>query len=107
MHIRQHRQSCRIAHRRQDRQARIHADTSRGAGAGAICLVEAGFVDDRHAGAVGNGAQFAGNFLRMIMRFDLARAGDQDERPVVGDFDRPDPHDTRCRWTGIRIIGIP
>ena len=95
------------AHLGEDAEALRHADAARRGGAGAVGLVEAGFVDDGHAGGGGDFAQRRGDFQRMGAGFDLAGAGDQDERQVVGDGDVAHPHDTLPGVTDRGVAGCP
>ena len=68
MDIGQHRQAGRLANVAEDGKTGVHADPAGGRGAGAVRLVVAGLVDDRHAGAGGYLAQSMGDLQRVGSR---------------------------------------
>src|SRR5690606_15537631 len=71
----------------EDRQGVFQADAARGAGAGAVRLVEAGLIDDAEVQPLADLLQRMGGLKRVLAAFHLARAGDEDDAGAAADDD--------------------
>ena len=92
VHVGQHRQAEALRARRPgSRGPRPCRRRAPRRSAGAVGLVEAALVDQRHAGGARDRAQRVGHFQRVRRGFDLARPAIRTKRQVVADRDAADP----------------
>ena len=98
MDIGQHRQTQGLADLGKDRQRRLQANAAGGAILGAVGFVERRLENEANARGLAQALERRGNLKGMFAAFHLAGAGDQHQRPVIGQCQRPDVDgmDHRC-----------
>ena len=88
MHIGQNRQTEMLANLREDRQSPFQPQPPLGVGAGAIGLVETGFINQADAGLGAGLFQGARHVEGMGAAFQLARSGDDGELQVIAELNK-------------------
>src|SRR5207253_8150317 len=92
VHVGEHGHPDLASHLVEDLQARLHARPAEGRAARAVGLVEARLEDERDAERPGHFLEAAGDVDLQLLRFDDARAGDEEERPMEAGFESAKLH---------------